>query len=377
MPVAAKTPLLAAKPVADRLGSRRINNMGRRTTWLWAGLVWLSIGVFDASDTVFSMRAQGHHHAWAALFATLMLGWLPWAVAGPFILDLNRRFPLGFKTPAAWMVHFGFCVLLSAADAAWTAGLEELWNPWMVDPPIPYAQLLPAKLLTRFASCLVLYGAIVALGYAIDYRQRVAELQIETTRAQLDALRRQIEPHFLFNTLNGIAATVREGRNAAAIQMIAGLSTFLRGVVEGSARDEVALGEEIEFLHRYLEIQKLRFTDRLRLSLDVPEDLLGAQVPSLLLQPIVENSIKHGIAKRAQGGAIRIAAKRADGMLTLSVYNDGPNLPSEDAAIHAGTGLFNMQKRLRSLYGNTFRLTIRNQDCSGVRVSVSFPFRVV
>src|SRR5215472_11157459 len=104
--------------------------MGRRSTWLWAGLVWVSIGVFDASDTVFSMRAQGHHHAWVALFMTLMLGWLPWAVAGPFILDLNRRFPLGLKTPAAWAIHFGFCVFLSVADAAWTAGLDELWNPW-------------------------------------------------------------------------------------------------------------------------------------------------------------------------------------------------------------------------------------------------------
>ena len=112
----------------------------------------------------------------------------------------------------------------------------------MVDPPVPYAQLLPVKLFTRFASYLVLYGAIVAVGYAIDYRQRLAELQIETTQAQLDALRRQIEPHFLFNTLNGIAAIVREGRNAVAVQMLAGLSTFLRRVVEGSARDEVPLG---------------------------------------------------------------------------------------------------------------------------------------
>jgi len=351
--------------------------MGSRTTWLWAGLIWLAIGVSDASDTVFSMRAQGHHHAWTALFATLLLGWLPWALASPVILNLNRRFPLGLKTPAAWAIHFGFLILLSGAEAAWTAGLEELWNPWMVNPPTPFGQLLAAKLLSGFASCFVLYGAIVAVGYAIDYRQRVAELQVETTRAQLDALRRQIEPHFLFNTLNGIAAIVREGRNAVAVEMIASLSAFLRGVVEGSARHEVPLGEEIAFLERYLEIQKLRFADRLQLSLDVPEDLLGAQVPSLLLQPIVENSIKHGIAKRAQGGAIRIAAQREDEMLTLIVYNDGPTLPSADTPIRAGTGMFNIQKRLRSLYGNAFRLTMRNQEPSGVHVSVSFPFRAV
>jgi two-component system LytT family sensor kinase len=111
------------------------------------------------------------------------------------------------------------------------------------------------------------------------------------------------------------------------------------------------------------------------LSVDVPEELLIARVPSLVLQPIVENSIKHGIAKRAQGGQIRIAAFRSDNILTLNVYNDGPRLTPGNGTLTAGTGIFNIQKRLQSLYGNAFSLTMRNEDPSGVEVSISLPFR--
>jgi LytS/YehU family sensor histidine kinase len=239
-----------------------------------------------------------------------------------------------------------------------------------------------AKFLNRFLSFVILYASIVAIGYVLESRRRLALQETETarlnellTRSQLEALRRQIEPHFLFNTLNGIAALVREGRNAAATNMIAGLSDLLRRVLEVSERHEVALGEELEFLQKYLDIQKMRFAERIRLSVDVPEELRTAQVPSLLLQPIVENSIKHGIAKRAHGGRIEIKASRSDGVLMLNVYNDGPALREDNGLSGAGTGIYNIRTRLRSLYGDAFRLTIANQGPSGVGVSVSLPFR--
>src|SRR6516225_6357314 len=237
--------------------------------WRWITLIWLSIGMFDASDTVFSMRAEGHHHAWLSLFVTLLLSWLPWALATPLILDMGQRHPVDLKSVSAWLCHLGGCAATGLAFAAWTAGLEEFLNPWLQAPaPAPFLGLTLAKFLNRFVSFGVLYGSIVAIGYVLDSRHRLALHETETVRlnemlarAQLDALLRQIEPHFLFNTLHGIAALVREGRNAVAVQMLASLSTFLRGVVEGSARDEVALEEEIEFLERYLEIQKLRFSE--------------------------------------------------------------------------------------------------------------------
>jgi two-component system LytT family sensor kinase len=217
----------------------------------------------------------------------------------------------------------------------------------------------------------------------LDSRERLALQRTETARlnemlskAQLDALRRQIEPHFLFNTLNAVAGLVREGRNDAAVGMIAGLSDFLRRVLQGSTEQQVPLGEEMAFAQKYLDIQKVRFAERLQLSVDVPRELYPAQVPSLILQPMVENAVKHGIAKRAQGGAIRIAASRSDGVLTLSVCNDGPSLPVGWEMARSGIGMSNVRTRLQSLYGDAFELNMRNQDAGGVEVSVSLPFAV-
>src|SRR5262249_5403289 len=159
---------------------------------------------------------------------------------------------------------------------------------------------------------------------------------------------------FLFNTLNAISGLVREEKNDKAVSMIAGLSDFLRRVVQDSNRQQVPLGEEMDFVQKYLDIKKVRFADRLHLSMDVPEELFAAQVPSLILQPMIENAVKHGIAKRSQGGEIRIAAFRSNGMLTLSIYNDGPTLPAEPDKTSCGIGIANVRTRLQSLYGDAF-----------------------
>jgi len=156
--------------------------------------------------------------------------------------------------------------------------------------------------------------------------------------------------------------------------MIAGLSDFLRRVLEDSNRQEVPLGEEMAFLQKYLEIQKARFGERLQVIVDVPREFFPAQVPTLILQPMVENAVKHGIAKRANGGAIRISAFRSNGMLTLRVCNDGPTLPADWERTHAGIGISNVRTRLQSLYGNAFELSMRNQAPGGVEASVSVPF---
>jgi two-component system, LytTR family, sensor kinase len=168
---------------------------------------------------------------------------------------------------------------------------------------------------------------------------------------------------------------VREKKNDAAVSMIAGLSDFLRRVLEDSDRQQVPLGDELEFVKKYLDIQKVRFADRLQLSVDVPSALFPAQVPSLILQPMIENAVKHGIAKRVHGGVIRIAAFRSNGMLTLSVYNDGPSLPAGWEKTHSGIGISNVRTRLQSLYGDTFELSMRNQEPGGVEVLVSLPFK--
>jgi LytS/YehU family sensor histidine kinase len=147
-------------------------------------------------------------------------------------------------------------------------------------------------------------------------------------------------------------------------------------MLDDSAQQQVPLQEEMEFAQKYLDIQKVRFADRLQIDVDVPSELYLAQVPSLILQPMVENAIKHGIAKRAQGGTIRITASRCDGMVTLSVSNDGPGLPEEWETTRPGIGISNVRTRLQTLYGDAFDLSMRNQN-AGVEMSVSLPFVVI
>jgi two-component system, LytTR family, sensor kinase len=351
--------------------------------WIWIASIWFGFGLVDAMQTVLVMRAEGMHHAWIKLFVTTLFSWLPWAFATAFVMRLGRRFPpVKLRPLTTWLAHLAACASIGLIFAAWIAWLDLLFNPYGYDMIWrPFAPLWFDKFYNGILSYLVLYTAILAVSYVLDSRARLAYQQTETARlneqlskAQLDALRRQIEPHFLFNTLNAVAGLVREGRNDAAVSMIARLSDFLRRVLEDSTRQQVPLSEEMEFAQKYLDIQKVRFVERLQLSVDIPKELLLAQVPTLILQPIVENAIKHGIAKRAQGGAIRIVALRSNGMLTLRVYNDGPSLPVSWEKARSGIGISNMRTRLQSLYGDAFELSMRNHEPGGVEVSVSVPF---
>jgi two-component system LytT family sensor kinase len=352
--------------------------------WIWIASIWSGFGLVAAVQTVFVMRAEGMHHAWVKLFITTIISWFPWALATPLVLRLGRRFPPVNAKPLTWVAHISACAALGLTFSAWTLSLEVAFNPYAASTAQgPFVHLWFDKFYNGILSSIVLYAAIITVGYVMDSRARLSLEQTETARlnellskAQLDALRQQIEPHFLFNTLNAIAGLVREGRNDAAVSMIAGLSDFLRRVLQESTRQQVPLGEEIEFAQKYLDIQKVRFAERLQLSVDVPKELYSAQVPSLILQPMVENAVKHGIAKRAQGGAIRIAASRRNGMLTLSVRNDGPSLPADWETNRSGIGISNVRTRLQSLYGDAFEWGMKNQDAGGVEASLSLPFVV-
>jgi two-component system, LytTR family, sensor kinase len=356
---------------------------GRTRGWLWIIAIWTSLGVFDATQNVFSMKAAGMQHNWVNLFIVKTLVWLPWVFATAAVISLGRRFPVNLKSWSTWPIHLGAAAAIALIVAAWST-LLDIWlkpyepsyapEPFMVDWPLKiYGQLLPS---------LILYAFILAIIYMLDSRQRLATQQTETARlneqlskAQLHALRRQIEPHFLFNALNGIAGQVRERQNDAAVNMIVALSDFLRRVVKDFNDPQVRLDQEMEFVGRYLEIQKARFAGRLNVSIDVPDELLSAQVPSLILQPLVENAIKHGIAKRVHGGALKVAASACDGNLALSVYNDGPPLDTDIDHLDTGIGLSNLRTRLKVLYGTDFALTLKDHDATGVEVSVRLPLK--
>lgn len=355
---------------------------GSRRLWLWSIAIWSGIGLFDASQTVFVMRAQGMHHYWTRLFLMDLFSWLPWMLATPLVLRLTRRYPPAqWRQVSTWSVHVVACAAIGVVYSAWVALWEVSLNPWATMPgPGAFGQLWSNRFYGGLLSFAILYSLIVLARHMLDSRAQLARQQTETARlneqlskAQLNALRRQIEPHFLFNTLNAISGLVREKRNDAAVSMIARLSDFLRRVVQDSGRQQVPLAEELDFTQKYLEIQQARFAERLQFSLDVPAELLPAQVPSLILQPMVENAVKHGIAQRMQGGTISITASRNNGTLTLRVYNDGPSLPAEWEKNEAGIGIANVRTRLQSLYGSTFELSLRNRRL-GVEATVSVPF---
>jgi two-component system, LytTR family, sensor kinase len=354
----------------------------RTSSWLWIAAVWAGIGLIDACETVFPMRAVGMHHNWVSLFATLMLVWLPWALATPLVMRLGRRFPLGRSSGVPrWTLHVAVAVSIGLITSAWYVGLEMLLDPWAdPHPPDPFFGLLLGRFSSQVTTSLILYAFVLAIDFSLQSRQRIARQETEAarlneqlSRAQLDALRRQIEPHFMFNSLNAIAGLVRDNRNDAAVDAIVALSDFMRHAAEGSNRPQVPLAQEVEYLRQYLEVQKARFAERLQVTLDIPAELLAAQVPSLILQPLVENAIKHGISKRAQGGEIQVAAAQANGRLSISVGNDGPALPTDLEKTRTGIGIANLRNRLQVMYGSGYELLLRNRDAGGVQVSISLP----
>jgi signal transduction histidine kinase len=355
----------------------------RSTRWGWITAIWLAGGLFDASQTLLVMRAEGRHPPWVLLFAFELVSWLPWVLATPFVIFLARRYPIvrgtSVRTVAVHLVAFA---AVSAIAEVWSATLQLLLNPWGNKTWPTFAHTWTTTLVFQVLLFVIAYALILTVTYAVDARESMARqmteaarLNEELSKAQLAALRRQLEPHFMYNALNSIAGLVRDERNDAAVSMIVGLSEFLRRASEDSHRSQVSLQEEVEYLQRYLDIQKVRFGERLQVNVDIPPDLLRAQVPNLLLQPLVENAIKHGISKRVAGGTVRVAGACHNGSLRLSVFNDGASLPSNWEATQTGVGIANLRTRLRILHGNESELQLRCADPTGVEVLVTLPFR--
>lgn len=340
---------------------------------------WLALALFDASQTVMSMQAMGMEHAWWTLFFVAMASWMPWALLTPAALALLQRFPLPSKTAAPWLMHAAACLGIGLAWATWAAFLEHTTNPFAYPKgPDPFWPLWKSKFLGTLVADVILYGAIATLSVAFDTRNRLVQQKTASARlsellaqAQLSALRLQLEPHFIFNALNAVTGLIREKRDSEALTMIAGLGELLRRVTDRSERQYVALDDEADFLRKYLDIQQMRFAERLRIRIDMPAALMKAQVPELILQPLVENAIKHGIAKRAKGGALGVTASRNGDTLTLDVRNEGQRLPEQ---FQDGVGLSNTRQRLQVLYGDAASFALHD-TASGVLATITLPYR--
>ena len=354
----------------------------RSTRWLWIAAIWCAGGLFDASQTVLFMHAIGKQHAWL-IFGTELASWLPWVLATPLVISLARRYSIARGTTIPTVaIHLTAFAIIGLVAEAWFAALQMLFNPWDYPQRPTFMDAWRTSLLFQVLTFLIVYALILIVTYALDARERMAyqltetaRLSEELSRSQLAALRQQIEPHFMFNTLNSITGLVRDNRNDAAVNMIVGLSEFLRRASEDSHRSQVTLAEEVEYLQRYLDLQKVRFGDRLQVSVEIPAELLRAQVPNLLLQPLVENAIKHGIAKRVAGGTVRVTGAHLNGKLYLSVHNDGPDLPTDGQATRTGVGISNLRTRLQILHGNESELKLNHTATGAVEVVVSLPVK--
>ena len=361
--------------VATRLAERGVR-------WPWIAAVWAAGALIEASQTILVMHAEGKHEPWLPLFVTEFAIWIPWALATPSIVGLARRHPLvrdaSVRTVA---VHVAALALVSVVTEVWSAWLQVQFNPWGNRTWPTFTATFRTTLVFQAFTFLVVYALILTVTHLADARERIARQATESARlaeqlatAQLAALRGQMEPHFMYNTLNAVTGLVRDRRNDEALSMIVGLSEFLRRASEDSHRSQVTLGEEVDYLQRYLQIQQVRFGERLRTRLDIPPHLLCAMVPNLLLQPLAENAIKHGIAQRVLGGTVAVSAVRQDGDLLITIQNDGPVRDGDEDAAHVGVGIANLRSRLQILHGDRSALQLRHAAAGGTEVLVRLPY---
>ena len=350
--------------------------------WLRALLyfgVWTLIGVYFASQYYSMSAMETNPVSWSRALEVNLVHYELWGLVGLLILGLNRRYPLD---PGQWKktlpVHLAASLLLTAVEL--TAAELVLWRLGVGGTSHDLGYRLRRSFALNFHGAYPTYWAVLAVASVRDYYRRYrarelqsSQLESQLVQAQLQALKMQLHPHFLFNTLNGIAALMHQDVEAAD-RMLARLSELLRLALDSAEQQEVPLRQEMDFLERYLEIQKMRFRDRLTVKLDLDPDTLDALVPNLILQPLVENAIRHGIEPRSAPGEVVIRASRAGERLELQVSDDGPGMIDKDAG--KGVGLANTKARLQQLYGAAHQLSFTNGPAGGLVIVLSLPFRL-
>jgi two-component system, LytTR family, sensor kinase len=349
--------------------------------WILIGVGWAAFALFFASELVARRAYAGFPpNIQRALVIWSICAGL-WFVATPLILWLARRFPIDRQRwVASSLVHLA----VSGVISFFLLGIYTLIMSalGLTDVRQSLWQAFRAQLVGSFHAEVLTYWMVIGLSHAIDYYRkyrerelRASQLEANLAHARLDALRMQLHPHFLFNTLNSISVLMSEDVTAAR-RMLTRLSDLLRASLETAATHEVSLREELEFLNNYLQIEQTRFHDRLTVRMDIDPAALTASVPNLILQPLVENAIRHGIAPRAQPGVIDISAARENGMVRLKVRDNGAGLGFEGAAgLTKGIGLANTQARLDQLYGTNHSFEINSPDGGGLEVTILIPFR--
>ena len=305
---------------------------------------------------------------------------LPWVLLSPFIAQLTRRYPISGERRGRHLLLHGLAALVTALVHT---VLGSLLASWLMAPePRPWTELYVRMLRRAMSSHLMMYAALQAVLHAVASQRALREREVQASKleaqlaqAQLAVLRTQLQPHFLFNTLHAVSALMARDVTAAR-RVLARLSELLRQSLDTDAEPEAPLREELDFLERYLEIQHTRFEDRLRVHLQIEPETLDIAVPRALLQPLVENALRHGLAPRAEGGTVEVRAHKREGRLHLVVADDGVGLPEGlTAPVREGVGLRHTRSRLRALYGEAHVFDFRRREGGGVEVHLAVPWR--
>ena len=314
-----------------------------------------------------------------------MVRWYLWALLVPIMWWQARRFPLERGPGARFALNLGTNLVLAVAVSFFYSILDVLKREILFalvlhNPP----NLAPNEDWLAVVSWgteyhVLTYFCLLAVIHAFLYYDKLREREVKTSRleaqltvARLEVLKTQLHPHFLFNTLNAISALMHRDVDAAD-RMIALLADLLRLSLDQDSRHQVPLKDELSFLDRYLKIEKIRFRDRLRVEMDVEDECLSAQVPRLILQPLVENSVRHGLAMLSSAGQLAVRARRKGDRLVVSVLDDGPGLPHDGAPEREGVGLANTRARLKQIYGADHDFVLVNLD-RGLEVRMEVPF---
>lgn len=345
----------------------------------WWGLplaVWSLPPLLVVLDAVHTARAESRPLELRQL-ASFIASCYVWALLAPLMLWVAKRF--GVSRPnrlAAIALHSVTILCATAIDALVAGGVS-----WLIAPEPRETLLRHVYAASRIGTVPLVYGGTLLVGYGLSLHRRIRERDLEAARlsaqlseARLNALRMQLNPHFLFNSLNAIAGLVREKDNRTAVRMIGVLSGVLRHALSTSDVKEVPLRDELAFLREYLELEQVRFPDRLRVEWRAADDVLDASIPSMLLQPVVENALRHGIHRRSAPGLLEIAAERQGATLRITVRDDGPGFDADRRESHDGVGLSNTRARLRQLYEDRARLTLMNAPTAGAIVAIELPF---
>jgi two-component sensor histidine kinase len=336
---------------------------------------WVVLMLAFAVPEYFLSRYLGEPETWQRALLGVAPHYVLWAMLGVFIAGAARRWPIERPRLASRVVLHLF---LSFAFY----GIDGLVSFAVLPAILRDPQLTPftlrALLIRGFYDDFLLYWGIVGVVHlAVYHRNLMAEtsrrVQLERAFAavQLSALRSQIQPHFLFNTLNSISELVHVDARAAE-RMTGALADLLRGTLELGDRDEIPLRDELQLLELYLAIQQVRFSDSITVERDLDPAALPALVPPLLLQPLVENAFRHGLARRRQQGRLVIRTRRDGDRLQLEVRDNGSGLPDE---VHEGVGLRNSRVRLEQLHGSAASLRLDEPEDGGTRVVVEMPYR--